>query len=215
MDRQQETETDMIRQHRPVRMGLVRESMLAFFVAFAAIAATSVPVGAQVSVGVGVGVGFSAGVEVLARGPVHEAFAQPVVFEANAGFVVQTAPPAIVEEVPPLERPAGLHCQWVPGYWSWVRIAGVLLVSGVWRVPPPEHVWVAGYWSPGARGWIWVPGFWRSAAVAEVEYCRRRQPRSKRVRRPRRPSTDMVPGKLVLAGWRLRLATRLLCGGAT
>ena len=45
--------------------------------------------------------------EVLTRGPVHEAFAEPVTVQAQPGLVVPDAPPADVQEIPPAERPEG------------------------------------------------------------------------------------------------------------
>src|SRR4051812_45367510 len=43
----------------------------------------------------------SAGVQPLTRGPVHEAFAEPVVFNPAPGPVVPKEPPAPINEVPP------------------------------------------------------------------------------------------------------------------
>src|SRR5438874_1225343 len=54
------------------------------------------------------------GVEVQARGPVHEAFAEPSGARPQPGFLVPKAPPAPVEEMPPEERPAGDNVVWVP-----------------------------------------------------------------------------------------------------
>jgi hypothetical protein len=45
------------------------------------------------------------GVQVLTRGPVHEAFAEPVVFNPEPGPVVPEEPPQPVEEVPPDQKP--------------------------------------------------------------------------------------------------------------
>ena len=41
------------------------------------------------------------GVQVLTQGPIHEAFAQPVLFDPKPGPVVPKAPPSPIEEVPP------------------------------------------------------------------------------------------------------------------
>ena len=41
------------------------------------------------------------GVQVLTRGPVHEAFAETVTFDPEPGVVVPKAPPAAIEEFPP------------------------------------------------------------------------------------------------------------------
>ncbi len=56
--------------------------------------------------------------EVLTRGPVNEAYAQPVNLENQPGLVAPTAPPANIEEVPPAERLAGDKFAWVPDYWA-------------------------------------------------------------------------------------------------
>ena len=47
------------------------------------------------------------GVEVLTRGPVHEAFAETITFDPEPGIVAPKAPPAAIEEVPPEQRPEG------------------------------------------------------------------------------------------------------------
>jgi hypothetical protein len=57
--------------------------------------------------------------EILTRGLVHEAFAEPVNLQVQAGLVVQYQPPARIEERPPAERPEGDQFTWIPGYWSW------------------------------------------------------------------------------------------------
>src|SRR3954452_16677379 len=57
--------------------------------------------------------------EVLARGPVHEAFAEPVDYTPEAGPVADKAPPELIEELPPDQKPEGADVEWIPGYWSW------------------------------------------------------------------------------------------------
>src|SRR5262249_32726010 len=59
------------------------------------------------------------GAEVMARGPVHEAFAEPSAPRAEAPPVVPKAPPDPVEEAPPEEKPEGDNVVWIPGYWAW------------------------------------------------------------------------------------------------
>src|SRR5690349_12376128 len=59
------------------------------------------------------------GVEVLTRGPVHEAFAETISLEPQAGIVVPRMPPEAIEEIPPDQRPAGENVAWIPGYWAW------------------------------------------------------------------------------------------------
>jgi hypothetical protein len=109
--------------------------------------------------------------EVLMRGPVNESFAQPVNLEIQADFTVPIEPPAYIDEIPPLERPAGEQFSWVPGYWAWDSDRnGYVWVSGCWRAVPPDMSWVPGYWARAARGWQWVAGFWAPAGDNAIEY---------------------------------------------
>ncbi|WP_165234255.1 YXWGXW repeat-containing protein [Aquisphaera insulae] len=111
--------------------------------------------------GQGQGQTDAAGGQVLTRGPVHEAFAAPVVHDPAPGPVIPKPPPQPVEEMPPDEKPAGQNVQWIPGYWSWDQERNdYLWVSGVWREPPPGRQWVPGYWNGVAGGSRWVPGAW-------------------------------------------------------
>src|SRR5437764_1416829 len=74
------------------------------------------------------------GVEVLARGPVHEAYAEPVNRDPKPGPVIAKQPPEPIEEVPPEEKPEGDSVQWIPGYWAWDDDQNDFLwVSGFWR----------------------------------------------------------------------------------
>ncbi len=99
------------------------------------------------------------GVEVLARGPVHEAFATPTT-EAVPTQTVNKAPPPTIDEMPPSEKPTG-DSAWIGGYWAWDDDRhDYLWVSGVWRAPPPGKKWVAGYWKQDNQDYRWVPGFW-------------------------------------------------------
>ncbi|MFO0878279.1 MAG: hypothetical protein U0840_13085 [Gemmataceae bacterium] len=109
------------------------------------------------------------GVEVLARGPVHEAFASPT-SEPVAPKTVGKKPPAPVEEVPPEEKPEG-EVVWINGYWAWDdERQDFLWVSGIWRTLPPGKQWVSGYWrEAGGEQWQWVPGFWTAAAKKDEE----------------------------------------------
>jgi hypothetical protein len=105
------------------------------------------------------------------RGPVHEAFAEPVEVNPEPTFAVVQAPPQAIEETPPAQRPTGAGVIWIPGYWSWDDDRGAYVwVSGTWRVPPPSCSWMPGYWSQTAAGWQWVPGFWMPQATQEVVY---------------------------------------------
>ena len=58
-------------------------------------------------------------------------------------MIVPNAPPAVIDELPPDQKPAGDNVQWIPGYWGWDdEVKDYLWVSGFWRVPPPKRQWV-------------------------------------------------------------------------
>jgi len=97
----------------------------------------------------------------LTRGPIHEAFAAPIVHDPGAGPVIPKDPPSPIQEMPPDQKPAGQNVQWIPGYWAWdVSRNDFLWVSGIWRDPPPNSQWVPGYWNQVEGGNQWVPGTW-------------------------------------------------------
>ncbi len=109
--------------------------------------------------------------EVLTRGPVHEAFAEPVNLRVQAGLVAPIQPPANIDEIPPAQSPQGGQYVWVPGYWSWDGDRnGYIWVSACWRAAPPGMYWVPGYWAQAADGWEWVAGFWAPTGAGEIEY---------------------------------------------
>jgi len=117
------------------------------------------------------------GIEVLARGPVHEGFAQPVDAQPETGPVVPKEPPAALEELPPEQKPEGDNVVWVSGYWSWdPDRSDYLWVSGFWRVVPPGRKWVPGYWTKGDSGWQWVSGFWASSQQSDMPYVPQEPP---------------------------------------
>jgi hypothetical protein len=111
------------------------------------------------------------GVEVLTRGPVHEAFAETVTFNPEPGIIVPKAPPDPIEEMPPEEKPQGDNVTWIPGYWAWDdEQRDFLWVSGIWRALPPDRQWVPGYWAKSQQGFQWISGYWADAEVSEIEY---------------------------------------------
>jgi hypothetical protein len=111
------------------------------------------------------------GPEVLTRGPIHEAYAAPIVTGSASPLVVPKQPPEPIEEVPPDVKPEGQDAIWINGYWAWDDDRkDYIWVSGVWRVPPPGYTWVAGYWTEADGAWRWVPGFWAQAESPQLTY---------------------------------------------
>jgi hypothetical protein len=109
--------------------------------------------------------------EPLARGPVHEAYAEPVDYAPQPGPVVAKKPADPIEELPPDQKPDGADVHWIPGYWAWdAESSDFLWVSGLWRDVPPGHHWVPGAWQEVEGGWQWSPGFWASDETQEVNY---------------------------------------------
>lgn len=111
------------------------------------------------------------GVQVLTRGPVHEAFAEAVTFDPEPGIVVSKEPPEPIEELPPNQKPEGANVAWIPGYWAWDEDReDFLWVSGTWRALPPGRQWVPGYWNKVDKGSQWISGYWADADQGEVQY---------------------------------------------
>ncbi|HUU96440.1 MAG TPA: hypothetical protein VM487_11920, partial [Phycisphaerae bacterium] len=142
--------------------------------------------------------------EIMARGPIHEAFAAPVVFDPEPGLVVPSPPPEYIEEMPPDERPEG-NVVWIGGYWSWDDESGnYLWLSGIWRDVPPGRQWVPGYWRQSPKGHQWISGYWTAAASNVVEYLPP-PPASIEVgpsSEPPTPSHSWVPGCWIWRGTR-------------
>ncbi|UCB49578.1 MAG: YXWGXW repeat-containing protein [Deltaproteobacteria bacterium] len=109
-------------------------------------------------------------VQVLASGPIHEAFAEAVALDPEPGILAPKAPPALIEEIPPEQKPEG-NVQWIPGYWAWDDERNdYIWVSGIWRVAPPGRQWIPGYWNPMTQGYQWISGYWASVKAKETEY---------------------------------------------
>jgi hypothetical protein len=111
------------------------------------------------------------GVETLVRGPLHEAFAEPIMADPAPGFIIHREPPQDIDEVPPDYRPDGDRAIWISGYWGWDdQRDDFIWISGVFRIPPDGHRWVPGYWLAVDNGWQWVQGFWISETAETIEY---------------------------------------------
>ncbi len=108
--------------------------------------------------------------QVLTSGPIHEAFAEAVTLDPEPGIVVPKAPPVLIEEIPPEQKPEG-DVQWIPGYWAWDDEKNEYIwVSGIWRIPPPGRQWIPGYWNSVTHGYQWISGYWTSVKTEEMEY---------------------------------------------
>jgi hypothetical protein len=150
-------------------------------------------------------------VEILTRGPVHEAFAESVISQPEPGLIVTAVPPAPIEELPPDEQPEGENVTWISGYWAWDDDQNDFLwVSGIWRNLPPGRQWVPGYWSALGDGrHQWTSGYWADSETGEVTYIPTAPPRSLDVGpNIAAPSDDhtWIPGNWIWAddryGWR-------------
>jgi YXWGXW repeat-containing protein len=111
------------------------------------------------------------GVEVLTRGPIHEAFAEPLTVNPRPNPIIHRKPPAAIEEIPPDQKPEGTHIQWIPGYFAWDETGNdYIWISGLWRATPPGRQWMPGHWVAEGEGWQWVSGYWAADGQEEVEY---------------------------------------------
>ncbi len=119
-------------------------------------------------------------VQVLTRGPVHEAFAESVSSQPEPGLIVTSAPPEAIEELPPEQQLEGDNVTWVAGYWAWDDDRNDFLwISGIWRNLPPGRQWVPGYWSALDDGrHQWTSGYWADSETTEVEYIPDAPPQS-------------------------------------
>src|SRR5690606_37372777 len=96
------------------------------------------------------------GVEIETRGPIHEAFAEPIVFDPEPPLVAPAQPPPPIQEIPPNERPAGQFVAWIPGYWNWDEDRNAFIwLSGIWRRVPPGRQFIPGYWTETVAGYQW------------------------------------------------------------
>jgi hypothetical protein len=108
--------------------------------------------------------------EVLDKGPIHEAFAEPMSLGQQEMEIITKQPPQPVNELPPNEQPEGQNVEWIPGYWMFDKLRDDFVwVSGMWRDVPPGRNWVPGEWQQVDNGWQWVPGFWADGKQQQVQ----------------------------------------------
>jgi hypothetical protein len=111
------------------------------------------------------------GVEVLTRGPMHEAYAAPQTLNPGPSPIVPKRPPEPIPEVPPDQKPDGANIIWIGGYWAWDdATAEYAWISGFWRDLPPGQRWIPGHWVEAQGGWQWVSGMWAGQAQTQISY---------------------------------------------
>ncbi len=122
----------------------------------------------------------AADVQILTRGPVHEAFAETVSFDPRPGLIVRAEVPNPIEELPPEQQLEGDNVSWIPGYWAWDDERNDFLwISGIWRNLPPGRQWIPGYWSSIGDGQSqWTSGYWADSTTSEVTYLATLPPRN-------------------------------------
>lgn len=109
--------------------------------------------------------------DIYTRGPVHEGYAEPIMFDPEPGPLSPVAPPEPIPEIPPDYRPAGGNIDWISGYWFWDdEVNQFTWISGIWRDIPPGREWVSGYWTRSQGGYRWIPGYWADARGDLVLY---------------------------------------------
>lgn len=106
------------------------------------------------------------GLQVLDRGPIHEAFAQPGADVRGKGMTAPKAPPPPVPELPPDTKPDGTNVKWIPGYWAWDdEKQDFIWISGFYRDVPPDRDWQPGQWREVGGKWTYLPGWWRPVTM--------------------------------------------------
>jgi len=109
--------------------------------------------------------------EVLTRGPVHEAFAGTISYDPVQGILISGKPPEAIEEIPPEQQLEGDNVVWIPGYWAWDEDQNDFIwISGIWRNLPPGRQWVPGYWSEAQGQYQWTSGYWSDTENTETSY---------------------------------------------
>src|SRR5262249_55396444 len=110
-------------------------------------------------------------IQIDARGPIHEAYAQPHQAVAGPNEPAPKKPPEPIPEEPANEKPTGKNVKWIPGYWQWDNDRkDFIWVSGFWRDVPEGRRWIMGYWAETAEGARWVNGHWAAEQERDNQY---------------------------------------------
>lgn len=148
--------------------------------------------------------------QVEARGPVHEAYAQPHAKDPAPNEPIKQKPPEPVPEEPPEEKPVGENVQWMPGYWHFDdERKDFIWISGFWRNMPKGRRWVVGYWAETNDGWRYVNGHWAADQEPDRQVVPEAPPRNLD-EGPSTPAPDdnslYIPGSWFYTetGWRWR-----------
>jgi WXXGXW repeat (2 copies) len=142
----------------------------------------------------GVSVGFAQQIQPFERGPIHEAFIEPIREPTALQAIGIQPPPPLNQTIPPKKDHKTI---WIQGYWSWDNaINDFIWISGIWRNPPPDHIWISGYWKQFPEGWVWIKGFWSAVPLDAVTYIEMPPPDPEDEDVDEPPSEDMfwVPG---------------------
>lgn len=136
---------------------------------------------------------YTTQVQVLTSGPVHEAFAETVVYDPEPDVVVLAPPPPPINEAPPSIMPTGPNMTWISGYWVWDDDRDdYLWVSGIWRSVPPGRSYVPGFWTRVGHGYQWSSGFWVDSDSVDIEYLPEPPEPIEVAPPPRPPSPNLI-----------------------
>ena len=108
---------------------------------------------------------------VLTRGPLHEAFASAHQADPQPSALILKTPPKLIDEIPPEYQPDGNNVQWISGYWAWDDAqSDFIWISGIWRDVPPNRRWIPGYWDADDDGYHWISGLWAQDTQLDLGY---------------------------------------------
>ncbi|MBU6294742.1 MAG: YXWGXW repeat-containing protein, partial [Planctomycetes bacterium] len=104
------------------------------------------------------------------KGPIHEAFAQPLDAKSVRGPLLSKQPPQAIREEPPEDKPEGDNVAWIDGYWHHdADRDDYLWISGFWRQFPPGQKWIPGHFQQESGGWRWYSGYWQAEEQVDQE----------------------------------------------